>query len=57
VDYFHGRFDFGWRMGLQSVFHGLFYGLVRARTGSILPGAIVHGLIDVLVRILTFFRT
>jgi membrane protease YdiL (CAAX protease family) len=51
VDYFHGRFDFGWRMGLQSVFSGLFYGLVRARTGSILPGAIHHGLSDVLERL------
>jgi membrane protease YdiL (CAAX protease family) len=53
VDYFHGRFDFGWRMGLQSVFSGLFYGLVRARTGSILPGAIHHGLSDVLERLPT----
>jgi membrane protease YdiL (CAAX protease family) len=57
VDYFHGRFDFGWRMGIQSVFHGLFYGLIRARTGSILPGAIAHGLSDVLVMVPRFFKT
>ena len=49
VDYFHGKFDFGWRMGLESIAAGLFYGLIRARTGSILPGAIEHGLSDVLV--------
>jgi membrane protease YdiL (CAAX protease family) len=54
VDYFHGRFDFGWRMGIQSVFHGLFFGLIRARTGSVLPGAIVHGLGDVLDQAATF---
>jgi membrane protease YdiL (CAAX protease family) len=54
VDYFHGRFDFGWRMGIQSVFSGLFFGLIRARTGSILPGAIGHGLGDVLDRAATF---
>jgi CAAX protease family protein len=49
VDYFHGKFDFGWRMGLQSIAVGLFYGLIRTRTGSVLPGAIEHGLSDVLV--------
>jgi membrane protease YdiL (CAAX protease family) len=49
VDYFHGKFDFGWRMGLQSIAVGLFYGLIKARTGSVLPGAIEHGLSDVLV--------
>jgi membrane protease YdiL (CAAX protease family) len=56
VDYFHGRYAFGWRTGLQSVFSGMFYGLIRARTGSVLPGAIEHGLSDVLVRIPELFR-
>jgi hypothetical protein len=36
-------------MAIQSVLAGVFYGLMRARSGSILPGAIEHGLIDVLV--------
>ena len=49
VDYFHGKFDFGWRMGLQSIAVGLFYGLIKARTGSVLPDAIEHGPSDVLV--------
>jgi membrane protease YdiL (CAAX protease family) len=51
VDYFHGRFTFGWSMGLQSIAVGIFYGAVRARTGSILPGAIMHGLEDAFARI------
>src|SRR5262249_25915115 len=32
VDYFPGRYDFGWRMGIQSVFSGIFYGLLRSCT-------------------------
>lgn len=51
VDYFHGRFDFGWLMGISSIFVGLYFGLLRARTGSILPGAILHGLTDILMRL------
>jgi len=51
VDYFHGRFDFGWSMGVQSIFVGLFFGCIRAKTGSVLPGAIIHGLSDVFARI------
>jgi membrane protease YdiL (CAAX protease family) len=46
VDYFHGRFDFGWSMGLQTLIVGVCYGLIRARTGSVIPGAIIHGLSD-----------
>jgi membrane protease YdiL (CAAX protease family) len=57
VDYFHGRYDFGWRMGVQNIFSGLFYGLIRARTGSILPGAIEHGLSDVLARVPNLIET
>jgi membrane protease YdiL (CAAX protease family) len=51
VDYFHGKFDFGWSYGLQNLFTGLFFGLLRSRTGSILPGAILHGLQDSFARI------
>ena len=57
VDYFGGRFDFNWRMGVQSIFVGAFYGLLRARSGSVLPGAIVHGLSDVLARITNVLRS
>jgi uncharacterized protein len=57
VDYFGGRFDFNWRMGVQSIFDGAFYGLLRARSGSVLPGAIVHGLSDVLARIPNVVRS
>lgn len=48
VDYFSGRWDFGWVYGVQNAFVGLLYGLLRARTGSIWPGAVIHGLLDVL---------
>src|SRR5262249_27015326 len=51
VDYFQGKFDFGWSYGLQNLFTGLFFGLLRSRTGSVLPGAIVHGLQDAFARI------
>jgi membrane protease YdiL (CAAX protease family) len=48
VDYFAGRFDFAWLWMLVNFFSGLFFGVLREKTGSILPGAIVHGLEDVL---------
>ena len=51
VDYFHGRFDFGLWYGVQVFVEGLFFGLIRAKTGSVLPGAIMHGLSDVFARI------
>ncbi len=51
VDYFTGRFDFAWWWLVSNFFAGLFFGCLRERTGSILPGAIVHGLDDVLARI------
>lgn len=51
VDYFHGRFDFGWAYGLQNIATGLFYGCIRAKTGSVFPGAVIHGLTDAFARI------
>jgi CAAX protease family protein len=51
VDYFAGRFDFGWWYGVQNIFAGLFFGCVRAKTGSVLPGAILHSFEDVFARI------
>jgi membrane protease YdiL (CAAX protease family) len=47
VDYFHGRLDFGWSMGLQSAVVGVFYGLIRSKTDSVIPGSIMHGLSDI----------
>lgn len=51
VDYFAGHFDFGWGYGAQTFFEGLFFGCLRAKTGSILPGAILHGFGDAFARI------
>jgi hypothetical protein len=51
VDYFHGRFVFAWWWGVQTSFVGLFFGCVRAKTGSVLPGAILHGMLDAFARI------
>jgi membrane protease YdiL (CAAX protease family) len=45
-DYFGGRWDFGWRYGLSATFVGILYGYLRARTGSIWPGAVTHGMVD-----------
>ena len=47
VDYFAGRYDFEWPWMLDTFFAGLFLGVMRERTGSVLPGALVHGLGDV----------
>ena len=51
VDYFSGRFDFSWWWGIANFCAGLFFGCMREKTGSILPGAIAHGLEDVLQEI------
>jgi membrane protease YdiL (CAAX protease family) len=51
VDYFQGRFDFGWSYGLEAFAEGILFGGIRAKTGSVLPGAITHGLLDVFARI------
>jgi membrane protease YdiL (CAAX protease family) len=46
VDYFSGRWDFGWWYGLGTTIVGLFYGYLRARTGRVWAGAVTHGLVD-----------
>jgi membrane protease YdiL (CAAX protease family) len=50
VDCFTGRRDFAWWWGLPSFVSGLFYGVMRERTGSIVAGGVHHGLVDVLAR-------
>ncbi|HWY88120.1 MAG TPA: CPBP family intramembrane glutamic endopeptidase [Gemmataceae bacterium] len=47
VDYFGGRYDFAWLWWPPNFAAGLFFGLLREKTRSILAGAIVHGLSDV----------
>jgi membrane protease YdiL (CAAX protease family) len=56
VDYFSGRWDFGWWYGLQNVFEGLVYGYLRARTGSVWAGAVAHGLQDTYVMVPNLLR-
>ena len=56
VDYFHGRFVFGWWFGVGTFFGGLLFGCVRAKTGSVLPGALVHGTLDAFSRIASLLR-
>lgn len=51
VDYFHGRWDFAWWWFLPTFVSGLFYGFLREKTGSIVAGAVHHGLVDVLGRV------
>jgi membrane protease YdiL (CAAX protease family) len=48
VDYFGGRFDFAWLWWGTNFFTGLFFGCLRERIGSVLPGGIIHGVQDVL---------
>lgn len=51
VDYFGGRDDFAWWWFPPNFAVGLFFGLLREKTGSVLAGAIMHGLSDVLATI------
>lgn len=55
VNYFTGRFDFAWPWCFLNFFIGLLLGCLRERTGSILPGALVHGLGDLLGKIPMLF--
>jgi len=43
---FAGRFELAWWWGFSSFFAGLFFGLVREKTGSIVAAGIAHGLPD-----------
>jgi uncharacterized protein len=51
VDYFSNRFEFAWLWMLPNFTAGLFFGVLRQRTGSILAGSVTHGLLDVLAQI------
>lgn len=51
VDYFHGQFHFNWPLGFVECFEGAVFAIMREETGSVFPGAIAHGLGDVLTRI------
>jgi membrane protease YdiL (CAAX protease family) len=53
VDYFSGRYDFAWLWLIVNCCSGLFFGVLREKRGSVVPGAIVHGLEDVLGRVPT----
>ena len=48
VDYFSGRLDFAWLWFFPNLASGLFFGVLRAKTGSVWVGGIVHGLTDAL---------
>jgi uncharacterized protein len=51
VDYFGGHCDFAWLWFLPNFAAGLFFGLLREKTNSILAGSIIHGLSDVYARV------
>lgn len=40
---FEGQFDITPWMGLQAFFGSLFYGLIRDKSGSVIPSSIAHG--------------
>jgi membrane protease YdiL (CAAX protease family) len=44
VDYFSGRFTFAWTLAGSTAAMGLFYGWLKERTGSIVPGIALHAL-------------
>jgi membrane protease YdiL (CAAX protease family) len=41
---FKGSYDLAWGWGLWTFFAGLFFGLMREKTGSIIASGIAHGL-------------
>jgi membrane protease YdiL (CAAX protease family) len=43
---FQGRFELAWGWALFTFFGGLFFGLIREKTGSIIAPGIAHGLPD-----------
>jgi uncharacterized protein len=45
-DYFEGPYEFSWQQGVSISFAGLFFGLLRDKTGSIVAGGVAHGLSD-----------
>ncbi|MGI8603751.1 MAG: CPBP family intramembrane glutamic endopeptidase [Verrucomicrobiales bacterium] len=51
VDYFHGRFTFAWPYAIETCVVGLFYGVLREKTGSLVAGIAVHGLVDIWARV------
>lgn len=46
ADLFAGRYEFAWWWGLWAFFGGVFFGLIREKTGSIVAAGIAHGLPD-----------
>jgi membrane protease YdiL (CAAX protease family) len=53
VDYFAGRYTFAWGYSLAAFGVGLLYGCLREISGSVLPGAVTHSILDVLARVPT----
>jgi uncharacterized protein len=51
VEYFEGRYDFAWLWTGTNFIAGLFFGCLRDRTESVAPGAIIHGVTDVLAEV------
>jgi membrane protease YdiL (CAAX protease family) len=51
VDYFSGRFSFGWGYCVATFFVGLFFGLIRESTGSVWAGITTHGILDLMARL------
>jgi membrane protease YdiL (CAAX protease family) len=51
VDYFHDQWNFAWLWWWPSFGAGLFFGILRAKTGSIVAGGVIHGVTDVLARV------
>jgi hypothetical protein len=51
VDYFHGHWNFSWLWWWPNFGAGLFFGVLRAKIGSVVAGGMIHGMTDVLARV------
>jgi uncharacterized protein len=56
VNYYEGCYDFAWWSSVAATAAGVFYGLLREKTGNILAGAVCHGLEDTLAFLATLLR-
>jgi membrane protease YdiL (CAAX protease family) len=56
VDYFGGRWDFGWWYALQNLLVGFLFGYLRARTGSVWAGALTHGMVNAYTTVPKLFQ-
>lgn len=47
VSFFYSHYDFAWWISIQTTIIGIFYGILREKSGSIVPGIFIHALVNI----------